>query len=133
MDAAHLDAVPLFAGLSNKHRQRVAEHADEVDVAAGKELVHQDGLAWEFFVIKSGAAEVRQGADTIRTLGPGDFFGEIAVLDAAGARRTASVVTSTPMTAIVMSSHDLRALAHEMPELAAGLRSTIAERTAEHP
>lgn len=133
MDVAHLDAVPLFAGLSNKQRQRVAQHADELDVAAGKELVHQDGLAWEFFVIKSGEAVVRQGVDTIRTLGAGDFFGEIASLDTAGTRRTASVITTTAMTAIVMTSHDLRALAREIPALASSLRSTIAERTSEHP
>ena len=132
MDVAHLDGVPLFAGLSKKQRQRVAQHADEVAVAAGKELVHADGLAWEFFVIRSGEVAVRQGAETIRTLGPGDFFGEIGVMEGPGARRTASVVTTSATTAVVMSSHDLRMIADEIPQVAAGLRSAIAERTAEH-
>lgn len=132
MDVAHLDG-PLFDGLSEGQRQLIAQHADEVSVTAGKELMHADGLAWEFFVIRSGEVAVRQGAETIRTLGPGDFFGEIGVMEGSGARRTASVVTTSPTTAIVMSSQDLRMLAGDMPQIGDRLQSTIAERKAEHP
>jgi cAMP-dependent protein kinase regulator/CRP/FNR family cyclic AMP-dependent transcriptional regulator/cGMP-dependent protein kinase 2 len=128
MDVTHLDGLPLFAALSQKQRQLVAQHAEEVDVAAGKELVHEGGFAWEFFVIRDGSAEVRHGAQVIRTLGPGDFFGEIGVLSAPVGRRTASVITTSPMTAVVMSSHDLRAIAKEMPELADQLGAAIAQR-----
>jgi CRP-like cAMP-binding protein len=129
MDATHLDQLPLFAGLSKKQRKVVAQHAEEVDIAAGTELVHEGSLAWEFFVIENGEAEVRQGTVTIRTLGPGDFFGEIGVLTGPGTRRSASVVTTSPMTAVVVTSHELRAIAGEMPDVAERLRAAIAERT----
>jgi CRP-like cAMP-binding protein len=130
MDVAHLDGQPLFAALSKRQRALVAAHADEIDVAAGKELIHEGALAWEFFVIVSGSAQVAHGAETIRSLGPGDYFGEIGVLSP-GHRRTASVITTSPMTAIVITSHELRAIANEMPDLAAQLRAAIAERSRE--
>lgn len=128
MDVTHLDDQPLFAGLSKKQRALVAAHADEIDVPAGTEVIHEGALAWEFFVIVSGEAQVAHGAETIRTLGPGDFFGEIGVLTAAQ-RRTASVTATSPMTAIIMTSHELKAIANQMPEVAAHLRSAIAERS----
>jgi CRP-like cAMP-binding protein len=128
MDGARLDGMSLFDGLSKKQRQFVAQHADEVDVEAGVELCHEGSLAWEFFVIETGQAEVRQGTQAIRTLGAGDFFGEIGVLSP-DKRRTASVVTTTPMTAVVMTSQDLAAIRSEMPDVAERIRSTIAERT----
>jgi CRP-like cAMP-binding protein len=129
MDAARLEGVPLFAGLSKGQRSRVAQHADEVSVPAGKELVHEGGLAWDFFVIESGAAAVRHGADTVTTLGPGDFFGEMAVMTAPSARRNASVLSTEPMTAIVMSAHDLRMIAHEIPQVGERLRSAMEQRS----
>jgi CRP-like cAMP-binding protein len=128
MDASHLDGLPLFAGLSKKERQLVAQHADEVSIAAGRELVHEGSIAWEFFVIESGRAEVRHGDQLVASLGPGDFFGEMGVLAADG-RRTASVVATEPVSAIVMAAHELKAIAAAMPEVAARLRAAIAERT----
>jgi CRP-like cAMP-binding protein len=128
MDVKHLDRLPLFATLSKKQREVIAQHADEVDLGPGKELVHEGAIAWEFFVIESGEAEVRHGTEAVAKLGPGDFFGEIGVL-AKDARRTASVVTTSSMRAIVMAAHELRVIANEMPEVAERLRAAIAERT----
>jgi CRP-like cAMP-binding protein len=130
MDPKRLDGLPLFDGLSKKQRQVVAQHCDEIDVAAGTELCHEGSLAWEFFVIEAGEAEVRQGGQAVRRLGSGDFFGEIGVLSPAK-RRTASVVTTSPMTAIVMTPSDLAAVRLDMPEVAERLRSAISERTRE--
>lgn len=127
MDATHLDGLPLFDGLSKKQRHLIAQHADEIDVDAGKELCHEGTLAWEFFVIEDGEAEVRRGVEPIAKLTRGDFFGEMGVLSP-DKRRTASVVTTAPMTAIVMASHALRAMAKEMPDLADRLRTAIAQR-----
>lgn len=128
MDVSHLDGLALFAGLSKDQRRQVAQHADEVSVAAGKELVHEGGLAWDFFVIESGGAEVRHGADRVATLGPGDCFGEMAVMTAPTARRSASVVTTCPTTAIVMTAQDVRAIARDIPQVGDRLRATIAQR-----
>lgn len=128
MDETHLEGLPLFAGLSKKQRKLIAQHADEIDVDAGKELCHEGSLAWEFFVIVDGEAEVRRGGEPIAKLTRGDFFGEMGVLRPEK-RRMASVVTIAPMTAIVMASHSLRAIAQEMPDVAERLRSVIAART----
>ncbi|MDQ4082657.1 MAG: cyclic nucleotide-binding domain-containing protein [Actinomycetota bacterium] len=126
MDASRLSAIPVFSQLSHRAREQVARWADEVDVASGKELTEQGRLAYEFFAIEEGTADVLQDGQRIATLGPGDFFGEIALLH--GDRRTASVVASTPMTLIVMHARDFRHMAREMPEVAEQLEQAVRQR-----
>jgi CRP/FNR family cyclic AMP-dependent transcriptional regulator len=126
MDEKRLTAIPLFASLSKQERRHVAQHADEVDVPAGKELVHEGGFAYEFFVIEQGTAEVtRQGAH-VADLGPGDFFGEMAALT--DSTRNAAVMSTSPLTAIVMTAHDFRAMAKGMPAVADKISAAVAER-----
>ena len=126
MDAAHLEGLPLFAGLSESARRFVASHADEVDVPAGKELIHEQGFAYEFFVIEEGTATVTRDGAHLADLGPGEHFGEMGTMT--DARRNARVVATTPVTAIVMTSQDLRSIAREIPEVATRLRDTIGQR-----
>jgi CRP/FNR family transcriptional regulator, cyclic AMP receptor protein len=126
MDPARLKSIPLFAALSDRERGQVARWADEVDVAEGKHLVDEGQFAYEFFVIEEGTAEVRHGEDTVASLGPGDFFGEIGLLE--HVRRTASVVATSPMRAIVMFARDFRAMEAELPDVAARIRQAIEER-----
>jgi CRP-like cAMP-binding protein len=78
-------------------------------------------------VIEEGSAEVRRGQTTLGTLGAGDFFGEIGVL-ASDRRRTASVVATSPIKAVRLTTHQLRMIAEEMPEVEERLRAAIAER-----
>ncbi|MDT4914138.1 MAG: family transcriptional regulator, cyclic receptor protein [Pseudonocardiales bacterium] len=127
MDVTHLDGLPLFDGLSKKERQLIAQHADEVDLPAGEDLVENAALAWEFFVIRQGTVDISQGSTKLRSLGPGDFFGEIGVL-APDRRRTAGVVTTSPVKAIVMTAHELRAVAHQVPEVAQRLGAAMTQR-----
>jgi CRP/FNR family cyclic AMP-dependent transcriptional regulator len=126
MDPARLKTVPLFAELSERAREKVARWADEIDVAEGKHLVDEGQFAYEFFVIEDGTADVRHGDETIAQLGPGDFFGEIALVE--HVRRTASVVATSPMRAIVMFGRDFRAMEDEMPEVAARIKQAVEER-----
>jgi CRP-like cAMP-binding protein len=105
----------------------IAQYAVEVDVPEGKALVRDAALAWDFYVIEEGSAEVRRGQTTLGTLGAGDFFGEIGVL-APDRRRTASVVATSPMKAIRLTTHQLRMIAEQLPEVAERLRAAIAER-----
>jgi len=98
VDVETLQGVGVFAGLSRKELERLSAWTDELSVREGEELVTEGRFAHEFFVIEDGAAEVRQGGERIGELGPGDFFGEIALLETE--RRTASVVATTPMTVI---------------------------------
>lgn len=126
MDAARLESIPLFADLSHREREQVARWADEVDVKEGRHLVDQGEFAYEFFVIEQGTAEVTQDGRHLGDLGPGDFFGEIALLEKE--RRTASVVATSDMTLIVMTGRDFREMAREMPEVAEKIRSAIRQR-----
>ena len=127
MDVAKLDGLQLFDGLSMQQLEMIAQYAVEVDVPEGKELVRAAALAWDFYVIEEGSAEVRYGQTKLGILGAGDFFGEIGVM-ASDRRRTASVVATSPMKAIRLTTHQLRMIAQESPEVAERLRAAIAVR-----
>ena len=126
MDASSLKQLPLFASLSEREREKVAHWADEVDVAEGKHLVDEGQFGYEFFVIESGSAEVRKGEEKLAELGPGDFFGEIALLEEE--RRTASVIATSGMRAIVMTRRDFHSMQSELPSVAATIRQALEER-----
>lgn len=128
MQEDKLKSVPLFATLSKKDLKQLARFTDEIDVPEGKALARQGEFAYEFFVIQDGNAEVTQDGTKVRDLGPGDFFGEIGLLESE--RRTASVVAQSPMSLIVMAGWDFRSLEREMPELATKIRAAIGERLA---
>ena len=126
MDAKRLESIPLFAGLSRKERRSVAQRADEVDVEAGREIVREGDFPYEFFAIEEGTAEVKRGEQHLAELGPGDFFGEMGLLE--NAPRNASVVTRSPLTAVVMTGSDFRQIDRELPEVAKKIRKAIDER-----
>lgn len=126
MDPARLKTIPLFASLSEREREQVAHWADEVDVAEGKHLIDEGQFGYEFFVIEEGNAQVRHGDQTIAQLGPGDFFGEIALIEEQ--RRTASVIATSPMRAIVMFGRDFRQMESKLPEVAARIRQAVEDR-----
>jgi CRP-like cAMP-binding protein len=118
--------VPLFAGCSQRERELVAKRADTVDIPEGRQLLTQGRLPHEFFVILDGEAEVTHDGKHLATLGQGDFFGEIALVE--HTRRTASVVTTSPTTLVVMSSPDFDAVRRELPRVAERIETTIRER-----
>jgi CRP-like cAMP-binding protein len=128
MDPRDVEAIPLFAGLSKDDQKVVAQYADEVDVKPGTVLAQEGRLAYEFFAIKAGTADVTLGGQHAAALGPGDFFGEIGLL--AGDRRVASVVASTPMTLVVLTGSQLRAIDSRMPGVAERIRGAMAQRIA---
>jgi CRP-like cAMP-binding protein len=123
-----VQSIPLFAGLSKDDQKVVAQYADEVDVDAGKVLAQEGRLAYEFFAIKEGTADVTLGGQPTATLGPGDFFGEIGLL--AGDRRVASVVATSPMSLVVLTGSQLRAIDSRMPGVAERIRSAMEQRIA---
>ncbi len=95
MEPERLAAIPFFAALSEQVRDAVAEAAFEVEAAAGETLATEGDFGYALYAIESGTAEVTADGTPLRALGPGDVFGEIAVL--ASGRRTATVVASEPM------------------------------------
>lgn len=129
MEAKRLEDVALFSKLSKKELESLAQWTDEVAVPEGHELAAQGRFAHEFFVIEDGTAEVRKDGETIAELGPGDFFGEIGLLETD--RRTASVVATTPMSVIVMAQREFKSMEHDMPAVAERIRAAIRARLSE--
>ena len=126
MDVHTLESIPMFAGLSKKEREQVARWADVVDVPAGHALLEEGRFAHEFFVILDGVVEVTKDGVHLRDLGPGDFFGEIALVE--HERRTATVATTTPLRAIVMHARDFEEMRAELPHVAHQIREAIGRR-----
>jgi CRP-like cAMP-binding protein len=129
MDMKHLDGIALFDRLSRDQLAEVARQADEIDVEAGKRLVSAGRFGYEFFVIENGTAEVVRDDEHIADLGPGDFFGEMALLG--DTVRNADVITRSAMTAMVMTDSAFRSLARQMPEVAEEIRAACRRRTQE--
>jgi CRP-like cAMP-binding protein len=128
VDPARLDAIPLFASLAEADKSLVAAHAEGITVPAGKEVATQDDFGYSFFAIEEGEADVRIAAQTVGTLGAGDFFGEIALL--CTGRRTAAVVATTPMKLITIFDRDFRTVEARIPKLGRTLRAAAGERLA---
>jgi CRP/FNR family transcriptional regulator, cyclic AMP receptor protein len=126
MDAQQLEGVGLFSGLSKKDRAALARWTDEVSVPEGQVLATEGEFAHEFFVIEEGSATVTQNGETIAELGPGEFFGEIGLLEKE--RRTATVIATTPMRLIVMFAREFKQMEHDMPAAADRIRSAIRAR-----
>lgn len=129
MDVKHLDSIELFQGLSKAQKRELANQCDEIDVEAGKRLVSEGRFGYEFFVIENGSAEVVRGDQHIADLGPGDFFGEMAILS--DAKRSADVIARSEMTAMVMTDYQFRSLARKMPDVAEQIRAACRRRTQE--
>ena len=128
MQKSRLHDVPFFAGLKKGDLAFIAQQTDELDVAAGKVLAHEGELGHEFFVIETGTAEVTRAGEPVGTLGPGDFFGEMALLEAE--RRNATVTATSPMTLIVMTRSSFRAIDQSMPHIHETVHKAIEQRRA---
>jgi CRP/FNR family transcriptional regulator, cyclic AMP receptor protein len=125
----HLASVPLFASLSQKDLQKLARVSDEVTIEAGRELVEQGTRGRECYVIVEGEALVLRGDQSLATLGPGDCFGELALLD--GGPRTASVHASSPLTVLVLGQREFAGILDEVPGIAHTILATLAGRIRE--
>jgi CRP/FNR family transcriptional regulator, cyclic AMP receptor protein len=126
MEEGRLKSIPLFASLSHHDRKQVAHWADEVDIPQGERLVNLGAFAHEFFAIIEGEAEVTREGEHLADLGPGDFFGEIALIE--DDRRTATVTAKTPMKVVVMFGRDFRQMESSMPHVADQVKAAIEER-----
>jgi CRP-like cAMP-binding protein len=121
-----LSQVPLFSRLKGKSLDRLAALADEVSIPAGTTLTREGGTAVEFFVIVEGDVEVTRGGSLLNTLGPGDFLGEIALVD--GGPRTATARTTTPARLLVLTSPQFHTLMDDEPEVRVCVLQALAER-----
>ena len=120
--------VPLFAHCSKKELSQVASIADEIDLREGRQLIKEGSRGREFFVLLEGTAEARKGKRKVRTLGAGDFFGEIALVTRTP--RTASVIATSPVRALVITDREFKQLIARAPEIQRKVLVSLAERLA---
>jgi CRP-like cAMP-binding protein len=121
---AVLAAVPLFEGLSRRQLKQIADLAEVASFMAGATLVKEGDAGDSFFVILTGEAKVRVKGRTVNRAIPGDHFGEISLLD--GGPRTASVVSETPMTVLLIERTAFQKLLRKDPSLSMQLLKSMA-------
>jgi CRP-like cAMP-binding protein len=110
-----LGRLPLFEGLKRAELERLAKVTEEIDFPQGKILCREGQLAQEFFVIAEGEAEVSKGGDHVAMLGPGEFFGQLALME--HAPRFTTVTARTPLRLFVLSSNAFWGLMRWNPEV----------------
>jgi CRP-like cAMP-binding protein len=128
LKVAAMENVPLFALLSKGELRRIAQLADEVDLREGKVLTKEGTRGREFFVLLEGTADVRSNTRLLPALGPGDFFGEIALLT--DVPRTATVTTTSPVRALVITDRAFRDLLRDSPTIQGKVLEAVAQRLA---
>ena len=124
-----LAQVPLFEGLSRRHLKQIAEHADEISFREKETIVEAGEPGGSFFVIVEGEVRVVRGDRTIARAGPGEFFGEISLLD--GGPRTASVIAETPVVAIRLFKASFDKVVRDEPRVAGKILAVVARRLRE--
>lgn len=120
--------VPLFSHYAKRELAEIARVADEIDLPAGKALTREGEAGREFIVLLEGTAEVAKNGRKVNDLGPGDFLGEIALL--VNVPRTATVTTTSPVRALVVTARDFRRVLGRSPETRVKLVEALAERLA---
>ena len=126
MDPARLRSIRLFEQFSDDQLRSIAPFADETSVPEGEQLVREGDFSYELIGIEEGTAEVRRENERVAELGPGDFFGEIGVMERS--LRTASVVATAPMRLITLTGWELRRMEKDLPDVIEQLRAAADER-----
>lgn len=116
---------PLFAGCNRRQLAEIAAHTCPVEMGAGAVVVRQGTRGHEFYVVMSGHALVVQDGVPVATVGPGDFFGEMALLDRGP--RTATVVATEDMELLVSNFVEFGTLLGQAP-VSRQIAATLARR-----
>lgn len=124
-----LSETRLFAGVDPDGLKGIADRITELDVPAGRVIARQGEIGTGFFVITSGSVRVIRDGEAIADLGPGEFFGELSVLD--GLPRLAQVVSIEATTCLALASWDYEAVVREQPSVALAILRELAGRLRE--
>ena len=126
MDASRLKSIPLFEEVGDEELAQIAPFANEVSVEEGRELVREGDFSYEFMAIEEGRAEVTRGGEHVASLGPGDFFGEMGLIERT--LRNATVTAKTPVRLVTLTGWDLKRVERSAPEAMERIRSVLEER-----
>jgi CRP-like cAMP-binding protein len=124
---ADLASIPLFSSLGAGELDELATWFEPKTAAEGMRLCGEGAAGYSFFVLVDGSAAVTSDGTELAMLGPGDFFGEVAILD--GGRRTATVTATSPARLLVLFGTEFRQLQRAHPAIAAQLEAAAAKRT----
>ena len=124
-----LSKIWLFSTCSNRELRTIRRALEEITVPAGRVLCEEGTIGREFFLIVDGQASVRRGGRKVSTLGPGQYFGELALLDRRP--RSASVISDTEMDLLVLDQRQFNGLLDAAPPLARKLLAAMATRLRE--
>ena len=125
-DLDHLAAIPLFGGCTKDELQLISQKAERVTFSPGQVLTKQGSLGYEFFVITEGEAEVSRDGTVVATLGPGQYAGELALLDREP--RNATVTAITDMKVILLGYQEFWSVLSAAPGLDKKLLIKMAKR-----
>jgi CRP/FNR family cyclic AMP-dependent transcriptional regulator len=126
LDATRLKSIPLFEEVGDEELAQIAPFAQEVSVEEGKVLVREGDFSYEFMAIEEGEAEVTRGGEHVADLAPGDFFGEMGLLEKT--LRNATVTAKTPMRLVTLTGWDLRRVERTAPQAIERVRAVLEER-----
>ncbi len=126
LDPSRLKAIPLFEKFSDEELRQIAPFAEEAAAEPGNVLVREGDYSYQFVAVEDGTAKVTRDGETVAELGPGDFFGEIGLLEKS--LRTATVEATAPMKLITLTGWDLARVEKAMPEAIEELHRAIEER-----
>jgi CRP/FNR family transcriptional regulator, cyclic AMP receptor protein len=121
-----LNEIEFFDGLTEAQRRMLARLVDELDADPGDVLMEEGDFGYEAIFIEDGTAEIRQGGETVNTVGRGQIVGELALVDPDG-KRTSTVVAVSPLRALSLTSHAVREVQARMPDVAAAIDRAAAE------
>jgi CRP-like cAMP-binding protein len=121
-----LKGSPLFHGLARSELAQLAKETEDLELGPGKVLCEEGETAREFFVILDGEVEVTKDGHRLAALGPGDFFGEIALIE--HSTRTATVTATTPVRFFVLTSRAFSAVLDNNPGVERKVLRTLAKR-----
>ena len=121
-----LRKVNLFSACTEKQLEFIATRVEDLDFKAGKVLCEQGRSGCEFFIVLSGEAEVQRDGKVVDTIGEGDHFGEIALLD--NGPRTATVTATTPMRCLVLAPRQFQDVLHQNAEIAVHMLHDVTRR-----
>jgi CRP/FNR family transcriptional regulator, cyclic AMP receptor protein len=126
LDATRLKSIALFEEVGDDELNEIAPFATEVSVEEGRELVREGDFSYEFMAIEEGQAEVTRGGEHVADLGPGDFFGEMGLLEKT--LRNATVTAKTPVRLVTLTGWDLRRVERAAPQAMDRIRQVLEER-----
>jgi CRP/FNR family cyclic AMP-dependent transcriptional regulator len=126
LDASRLRSIPLFEEVGDEELSQIAPFANEVSVEEGKVLVREGDFSYELMAIEEGSAQVTCGGELVADLGPGDFFGEMGLLERT--LRNATVTAKSPVRLITLTGWDLKRVERAAPEAIERVRAALEER-----